>query len=138
MIARICVTFGVLVYALVIPYLEINDSHVFNTSWPPHARLHEVWQLATHGALGVLTLWLAWGRGEVRIASLINVVVMGGVLVAHGLAHTYGGSIHSGNLETMVLGMPLAVFVASVVVGLAGIALVASPASAVEGSKPST
>ena len=124
MIARICVTLGVLVYALVIPYLEINDSHVFNTSWPPHARLHEVWQLSTHGALGVLALWLTWRRQEVRLASLINLIVMGGVLVAHGLAAGYGGSIHSGNLETQVLGLPLAVFVASLVVALAGVAFV--------------
>jgi len=119
MIAKLCVTFGVLVYALVIPYLEINASHVFNEAWPPHARLHEVWQLTTHCALGALALWLAWSRSQVRIASLLNMCVMGGVLVAYGLADDYGGSIQSGNLQTAVWGVPLAVFVAGVVMALA-------------------
>lgn len=119
MIAKVCVTLGVLVYGLVIPYLEINASHVFNEAWPPHARLHEVWQLTTHCALGALALWLAWWRSKVRLASLLNMCVMGGVLVAYGLADEYGGSIHSGNLQTAVWGVPLAVFVAGVVVGLA-------------------
>ena len=123
MLAKACVTFGVLVYALVIPYLEINPSHVFNDAWPPHARLHEVWQLTTHCALGLLALWLARGRGEVGFASLLNVCVMGGVLVAHVLADGYGGSIHSGNLESAVLGVPGAAVVAGVVVMLAALAL---------------
>lgn len=123
MLARACVTFGVLVYALVIPYLEINPSHVLNEAWPPHARLHEVWQLTTHCALGLLALWLTWWRGAVAIASLLNVCVMGGVLVAHVLADGYGGSIHSGNLESVVLGVPVAVFAAGVVVVLATVAL---------------
>ncbi len=123
MLARACVTFGVLVYALVIPYLEINPSHVFNEAWPPHARLHEVWQLTTHCTLGLLVLWLTWWRGEVAIASLVNVCVMGGVLMAYLLADGYGGSIHSGNLESVVLGVPVAVFAAGVVVVLATVAL---------------
>lgn len=124
MIAKLCVTFGVLVYALLIPFLEINDSHVFNQSWPPHARLHEAWQLATHCGLGMLALWLAWWRQQVRLAGALNILVMGGVLVAHGMAGVYGGSVHSGNLETAVLGVPLAVFVAALVVSLAAVAQV--------------
>ncbi len=123
MLAKTCVTFGVLVYALVIPYLEINPSHVLNEAWPPHARLHEVWQLTTHCALGLLALWLTWWRGAVAIASLLNICVMGGVLVAYVLADRYGGSIHSGNLESVVLGVPVAVFAAGVVVVLAIVAL---------------
>ena len=124
MIAKLCVTFGVLVYALVIPWLEINASHVFNDAWPPHARLHEVWQLTTHCALGALALWLAWWRTEVRIASLLNLCVMGGVPVAYVLADGYGGSIHSGNLQTAVPGLPVAVLVAGLVVLLAAVAFV--------------
>lgn len=135
MTAKLCVTFGVLVYALLIPWLEINASHVFNPGWPPHARLHEVWQLSSNMMIGAVALWLAWRRGEVRLAGVLNIAVMGGVLVAHVLAPGYGGSILSGNLSgnvvsgnvvsgnahATVLGLPLAVFVASVVVMLAGV-----------------
>lgn len=56
MIPKIFITLGVLVYAIVVPYLEINASHVFNPEWVPHARLHEVWQLVTNCAIGVVAL----------------------------------------------------------------------------------
>ncbi len=48
MISKIFITLGVLVYAVIVPYLKIKASHVFNPLWPPHARLHEVWQLSTN------------------------------------------------------------------------------------------
>lgn len=119
MASKILITLGVVVYAIVVPFLEINASHVFNEAWPPHARLHEVWQLTTNSAIGVLALWLTWGKGEVRIASMLNVAVMGGVLVAHVLSGSYGGSIISGNVEKTVLGIELAAFAAGVVVIMA-------------------
>lgn len=37
MAAKILVSLGVVVYALVVPLLEINASHVFNSDWP-HTR----------------------------------------------------------------------------------------------------
>lgn len=56
MFAKLLVTVGIVFYALVVPIFEINASHVFNPHWPPHARLHEVWQLATNCALGAFSL----------------------------------------------------------------------------------
>ena len=38
----------ILVYMVLLPYLEWNASHVFNLAWPAHARFHEVWQLCTN------------------------------------------------------------------------------------------
>ena len=64
MIARILVTVGIVLYAVAVPVLEINDTHVFNPEWVPHARLHEVWQLVTNTAFGALSLWLVWFRNE--------------------------------------------------------------------------
>ena len=119
MVSKIFITLGIVIYAVVIPVLEINSSHVFNESWPAHARLHEVWQLTTNTAIGLLALWLAWGKSEVRTASLLNMAVMGGVLVAHTFETSYGGSIISGNVEKTVLGIELAAFAAGVVVILA-------------------
>lgn len=119
MFSRILITLGVLIYAVVVPVLEVNSSHVFNESWPAHARLHEVWQLTTNTAIGMVALWLTWGRGQVRTGSALNIAVMGGVLVAHALENSYGGSIISGNVGKTVLGMELAAFAAGVVVILA-------------------
>ncbi|MBC3767181.1 hypothetical protein [Neptunicella marina] len=122
MTSKIMITFGVLVYAVLIPFLEINASHVFNDTWLPHARLHEVWQLTTNSAIGLFALWLTWRKGEIRVASILNIAVMGGVLVAHALSDSYGGSIMSGNIEKNVLGIELAAFAAGVVVIMAGVA----------------
>ena len=122
MIPRVLITLGVAVYALVIPYLELNASHLLNEAWPAHARLHEAWQLTTNAAIGLNALWLAWGRNQIRIASLLNIAVMGGVLVAHLFEGSYGGSILSGNLQKTVLGLDVAAFAALVVVALAVLA----------------
>ena len=108
-----------MIYALVIPFLEINASHVFNEAWPPHARLHEVWQLITNIAIGGIALWLAWKKAEIQISSMLNLAVMGGVLTAHALGESYGGSISSGNIEATMFGLPAAVFAAGLVVLLA-------------------
>jgi hypothetical protein len=124
MLSKLLITFGVIVYAGLVPYLEINCSHVFNPSWPPHARFHEVWQLATNVFIGLLALWQAWRRTDIKTAGILNIVVMGGVLVAHSLSETYGGSIISGNVTKQIAGMEVAVFAAMLVVVLAVIAIV--------------
>ena len=124
MIPKALITFGVVIYAVVVPFLEINSSHVFNPFWPAHARFHEVWQLTTNICIGILALWFAFGKNAIRTASVLNIVVMGGALVAHVLEESYGGSIISGNIEKTIMGMELAAFAASVVVVLAVTALV--------------
>jgi hypothetical protein len=124
MAAKICITFGVLIYALVVPLLEVNASHVFNESWPAHARFHEVWQLVTNVSIGMVVLWLCWFKKEIRLASILNIAVMGGILVAHILESSYGGSIISGNLSKTLLGLELAAFAALLAVVLAVVALI--------------
>ena len=126
MIPKIFITLGVLIYAIVVPYLEINVSHVFNPAWVPHARLHEVCQLVTNFAIGVVALWLAWSNKSIQLSSILNITVMGGVLVAQVLADFYGGNILSGNVSKTILGLELAVFAASIVVVLAVAAFVMS------------
>jgi len=123
MIPRILITFGVVIYAVVVPFLEINSSHVFNPFWPAHARFHEVWQLSTNICIGIFALWLAFGQNAIRTASILNIAVMGGALVAHILEKSYGGSIISGNISKTIMGMEIAAFAATVVVALAVTAL---------------
>ena len=128
MASRILIALGVVIYAVVVPFLEINSSHVFNPFWPAHARFHEVWQLTTNICIGILALWLAFGKNAIRTASVLNIAVMGGALVAHILEESYGGSIISGNIGKTIMGMEVAAFAASIVVVLAVTALfLASP-----------
>lgn len=119
MISRILITICVFIFAVVIPILEVNASHVFNASWPAHAKFHEVWQLITNCGIGLLCLWLVWLKNNVQLASCLVGVVMGSILVAHALEGFYGGSVLSGNVSKIILGMELVAFTASVTVAIA-------------------
>lgn len=123
MLAKILIAAGVFMYAVVVPLLEINASHVFNPAWTEHARFHEVWQLSTNIMIGICALWLAFKNNAIRLAAVLNIAVMGGVLVAHSLEHTYGGSIISGTIRSTVAGIETAAFAAAVVVVMAVLAL---------------
>ena len=111
MLDKILLTISIALYSIAVPYLEINDTHVFNPDWVAHARLHEVWQLITNSSLGAIALWLTWmsvdGKGK---ASVIALVVTGGFLAAYALQGLYGGSmVHPDGTEKTVSGINVGV-----------------------------
>ncbi|WP_431160366.1 hypothetical protein [Flagellimonas beolgyonensis] len=87
------ITFSILLYAVAVPILEINDTHVFNPDWTPHVRIHEVWQLITNSGIGLLCLWLIWVKKETKISTLLSMLITGGFLLAFALKELYGGSM---------------------------------------------
>ena len=87
------ITFSIILYAVIVPFLEINDSHVFNPDWTPHVRIHEVWQLITNSTIGILCLWLVYVKKETKISAILSMVVTGGFLLAYILQDFYGGSM---------------------------------------------
>lgn len=93
MINKLLITFGILIYALGVPILEINSTHVFNQDWTPHARIHEVWQLITNSGIGLLCLWLVWYKKKIVIPSVLGLLITGGFLLAFILQDFYGGSM---------------------------------------------
>lgn len=93
MVMRVAVVLCVLVFGAVVPLLEINETHVFNPHWPAHARLHEVWQLATNALLALLCAALAWRGTHLRLASAVALCVTAGFLAAYLLRDGYGGSM---------------------------------------------
>lgn len=122
MLAKLIITIGALLYGLGVPLLEINQTHVFNPQWEAHARLHEVWQLATNPALALLALWLTWRRQQIRLASLLSMLVTGGFLFAYFARHLYGGSmVLSDGSEKLVLGINLGLFAFGIVFVLLGL-----------------
>lgn len=90
---KFAITFSVVLYAIGVPYLEINDTHVFNPDWTPHVRIHEVWQLITNSSIGMLCLWLVWYKKETSLSAVLSLLVTGGFLLAYVLQDTYGGSM---------------------------------------------
>lgn len=107
---RIILSFVIILYAVGVPWLEINDTHVFNPAWVAHARLHEVWQLATNSALGALSLWLIWVRRQICLPAVIALLIMGGFFVAYLLRDSYGGSmLHADGSEKLAFGINIGV-----------------------------
>ncbi len=108
---RLLASLGIGFYAVVVPLLEVNDSHVFNPAWVPHARVHEVWQLIANSSLGLFAAWRLWRRHDLGTATIVNGIVMLAFLAAYALRDTYGGSmVVEGRGELRLLGLNIAVF----------------------------
>ncbi|WP_421812302.1 hypothetical protein [Flagellimonas sp.] len=104
------ITFSIVLYAIVVPFLEINDTHVFNPDWTPHAKIHEVWQLITNSSIGILCLWLVWVKKEFRMSTVLSMLVTGGFLLAYALQNSYGGSMkYLDGSEKTILGINIGV-----------------------------
>ncbi|MEG0870646.1 MAG: hypothetical protein RSD49_21255 [Hafnia sp.] len=124
MLAKLLVTVGIVFYAVVVPILEVNDTHVFNQAWEPHARLHETWQLFTNTAIGAFSVWLVWGKDDLKLASLLTLFVTGGFLMAYWLRNGYGGSmVLTDGSEKMILGVNLGLFAYTLAIVLAAVAV---------------
>jgi len=104
------ITFSVILYAIAVPFLEINETHVFNPDWTPHVRVHEVWQLIANSSIGVLCLWLVWVRKETRVSSILSLVITGSFLIAYIFREYYGGSMqYLDGSEKTLLGINIGV-----------------------------
>lgn len=110
---------------------ELNDTHLFNPEWVAHARLHEAWQLITNSAIGAYAAWLIWARDDVRLPSLLALMVTGGFMIAYVLQDLYGGSmLHSDGTERTLLGVNIGVIGFGYVILSASACLIRAPANA--------
>lgn len=98
---RLLATAALLVFVVVVPALELGDTHLRNPHWPPHARLHEGWQLATNALLGLLAIAWAWTPRRFIAACLLGLALAGGFVAAWWLRGAYGGSM-AGTTSTAV------------------------------------
>jgi hypothetical protein len=107
---KLCVSFVIISYAIAVPILEINNTHVFSPYWTPHAKIHEVWQLLTNPAIGILCLWLVWAKNEFKTSILLSMFVTGGFLIAYGIQDFYGGSMkYLDGSEKTIMGINIGV-----------------------------
>jgi hypothetical protein len=108
---KFSIIFSVILYAIVVPFLEINATHVFNPDWTPHVRIHEVWQLITNSSIGLLCIWLVWFKKDTKISTALSLLVTGGFLLAYVLQDFYGGSMqYLDGTEKTILGINIGVF----------------------------
>ncbi|MEH6715155.1 hypothetical protein [Parasphingorhabdus flavimaris] len=117
--AAIVVTLSALISGIVIPVLELNETHLFNPDLPAHARLHEAWQLMTNSALSALAVFLIWSGRAPRLAIILSLLISVPFLLAFAASATYGGSmLHSDGTQLAVWGMNLGVLVALIMSSL--------------------
>ena len=81
------ITFSIILYAVAVPFLEINNTHVFNPDWTPHVRIHET-----------------------KISTVLSLIIIGGFLLAYILQDFYGGSMkYLDGSEKTLLGINIGV-----------------------------
>ncbi len=117
---RIFVSLNALMFVLLVPLLEVSDTHLFNAEWPPHARLHEAWQLATNMALSLLALVLVWKSNRPVAAVVACLAICLPFVAVWLLQGVYGGSMQrSDGAELAAFGVNIAAL--SVLVVSAGL-----------------
>lgn len=110
--ATLSVGLSAIVFAVLIPVLELNSTHLTNPEWPSHARLHEAWQLLTNAAISVLALGCVWTNRAPRIGISISLMICASFLTAWALGSVYGGSmLHTDGTQVAVGGINVAVIV---------------------------
>ncbi|MDQ3697521.1 MAG: hypothetical protein M3373_05785 [Gemmatimonadota bacterium] len=92
-----------------------NDTHVFNPSWPPHAKFHNVVGLFLTIGFSLIGLWLLWRKSTDYLPQLVVATAV--PLLAWGtffLAVLVPGAAVEDRPGTLprVVGLPLNLFVA--------------------------
>ena len=134
-LGRLMMSVGTAVAGFVPLLVDLSPTHVLNPAWPAHARLHEVWLLATGSLLALVALYFIWfyrGRPRFGIAmgAVLGSVLLGGFFVASATSSLYGGVLVDPVTAPMMpnhdlmWGMPLNSFV----FGLAWILLLSGAA----------
>lgn len=96
LLGRVLMSFGVVIAGCVPLQVDLSSTHVFNPTWPAHARLHEVWLLSTGALLALVALYFIWlyrarPRFGISFGAVLGSVLLGGFFIAATTASVYGG-----------------------------------------------
>jgi len=129
--ARILVTVAAVTTMLGAYVADFNATHIYNPTWPPHAKFHNAQTMLLATALGACALVYAWRRAatttHVRTAILFASLywfTSAGSIAFPGTAWTDPDRAGQG----LVLGVPVAAAIGFVELALLGAALVLSRA----------
>jgi hypothetical protein len=61
-LSKILISFAALVTIIIPSIMDLNDTHMTNPLWPPHARFHWSIQWYSITILNVISLYLLWGK----------------------------------------------------------------------------
>lgn len=113
------VALSAVILSVVIPVMEISDTHLFNPEWPSHARLHEAWQLLGNAALAVFASILVWKNIAPRVGVVLALTLSSSFLIAWSVGPLYGGSMaHSDGSVVAIGGISVVVIGVAIITGL--------------------
>ena len=112
---RVIVTTVTLFYGIVPVVMDLNDTHLLNPGWSPHARLHGAWFLSFSAAMAGVALFLTWVRKEIMLPIVIGLMFVAGFWAATLMSSLYGGALADPDgYEQRILGVDSNVIVFSV------------------------
>jgi hypothetical protein len=106
----IALSFSLVMTVVISVAKDLDDTHLFNPLWPPHARFHDAAMLNLLAGACAVALWLLWRKGkEPHIAA----IVAGAMPIIFWSAFFWvsavvpGASLHAveGGPPTLVLGL---------------------------------
>lgn len=111
---KLFLTIATLIYGVVPAIADLNETHLFNAHWSPHARLHGAWFLFFGFAMAMISVYLVWIRDKLILPSIIGLSFVTGFWLASLTAPLYGGALVDENgISSNVLGIDANVFVFS-------------------------
>ncbi len=117
------------------PYAaDFNATHIYNPTWPPHAKFHTAQTMLLGLALGACSLAFAWRKaGDARASFRVAAVFAALYWITQLASITFPGTafVDPERAGTgLLLGIPAQVVISAVSLALVGVAL------ALEGRKP--
>lgn len=82
---RLLITFSNLAYSLGAFLADWNETHIFNPSWPPHAKFHNSQTMSLGLLLATTSIYLAFSRPQTR-EKLFWTAMIGSFYCAAGLS----------------------------------------------------
>ena len=108
---KILISIVTLIYGVVPVIADVNETHLLNPDWSPHARVHGAWFLFFGWAMAMMSLFFIWVRDWIYIPCFVGLMFTSGFWVAFLAAPLYGGSLTDPNgIETKMLGLEGNVF----------------------------
>ena len=103
-LAQILLTITAIQYSVLPLAADLNPTHLFHEDWPPHARFHLTWALATGTAVALYILALVWGPVQDQQRSLMQASLFGLVVPLGFFAATLSLDVYDGALTDQVDG----------------------------------
>jgi len=111
LVAKILVSLGLCMYALIPFAVVFGASHIGSEHWTPHARFHLTWVLYGNLMALPVMLWAIWGKKlhgtgrSVRLMAFLGMAFSMGFYVAVASRARIGAELHDPGHEHLVMGV---------------------------------